>query len=348
MLAASRRQIGPDGSTHFRLNLYDIVHKLLSRAPVVTSNFNIMQTILGANGQIANELAKELKKNYTADIKLVSRNPRRIHESDTVFSANLLDQQQTSDAVNGSEIVYLTVGVPMDTKIMQQQFPVFMRNTINACIEHGAKLVFFDNTYMYPQNNIPLTEETKFDPVGPKGRLRGEVANILLDSIRAGEIQAVVCRAPEFYGPDKTRGITTSLVFKNIKKRRKPKILLRDDTLRTLIWTPDASKATALIGNTPEAYNQTWHLPCDDNRLTFQQIIEHASSVCGRELHYNVLNRFSLKVASLFKKNVREMVELLPRYEQDNIFLSNKFKKRFPHFEISTYKQGIETILKTN
>ena len=307
-----------------------------------------MQTILGANGQIANELAKELKNKYSTDIKLVSRSPRKVNDSDILFSANLLDYQQTSNSVKGSQIVYLTVGLRMNTKLVQEQFPVFMRNTIDACIEHGAKLVFFDNTYMYPQNNIPLTEETKFDPLGPKGRVRGYVSRMLLDSMQAGKIQAVICRAPEFYGPNKTRGITNSLVFENIKKGRDPKVLLKDNTLRTMIWTPDASKGTALIGNTPNAYNQTWHLPCDDNRLTFKQIIEHASSVCGRTIHYKVVSMFSLKLASLFKKNIKEILELLPRYQQDNIFSSDKFKRRFPQFEVTPYKQGIETILKEN
>jgi nucleoside-diphosphate-sugar epimerase len=307
-----------------------------------------MQTILGANGQIANELAKELKNKYTADIKLVSRNPRKVNDTDILFSANLLDHQQTSNAVKGSEVVYLTVGLPMDTKLVQQQFPVFMRNTIDACIEHGAKLVFFDNTYMYPQNKIPLTEETKFNPVGPKGKVRAEMVNMLLDAIHDERLNAVICRAPEFYGPNETRGITNSLVFENIKKGREPKVLLRDDTLRTMIWTPDASKATALIGNTPNAYNQTWHLPCDDNRLTFKQIIEYASSVCGRAIHYKVINRFTLKVASLFKKNIKEILELLPRYQQDNIFSSDKFKERFSQFEVTPYKRGIEIMLQSN
>jgi len=307
-----------------------------------------MQTILGANGQIANELAKELKNKYTTDIRLVSRNPRKVNDSDILFSANLLDYQQTSNAIKGSHIVYLTVGLPMNTKLVQQQFPVFMRNTINACIEHGAKLVFFDNTYMYPQNAIPITEETRFDPVGPKGKVRADITNMLLDAMHAGTMKAVICRAPEFYGPGETRGITNSLVFENIKKEREPKVLLRDDTLRTLIWTPDASKATALIGNTPDVYSQTWHLPCDDNRLTFKQIINHASSVCGRAIHYKVVNKFSVKLASLFKKNIKEILELLPRYQQDNIFGSDKFKRRFPEFEIMDYKQGIEIILRKN
>jgi len=39
------------------------------------------QTILGANGTIGKLLAKELL-NYTQDIRLVSRNPEKINESD--------------------------------------------------------------------------------------------------------------------------------------------------------------------------------------------------------------------------------------------------------------------------
>ncbi|HET9824858.1 MAG TPA: NAD-dependent epimerase/dehydratase family protein [Chitinophagaceae bacterium] len=304
-----------------------------------------MQTVLGANGQIADELAEDLWKNYTRDIRLVSRSPRRVNDSDELFSANLLDDRQTGDAVNGSEVVYLTVGVPMSTRLWQEQFPVIMQNVISACAKHNAKLVFFDNTYMYPQNNGPLTEQTKFDPVGPKGRVRADLANMLLQAVDAGKLQAVICRAPEFYGPGKTRSITNSWVFERIKRGKMPRVLLRDDTLRTLIWTPDASRATAIIGNMPDAYNQTWHLPCDDNRLTYRGIIEHASWVCGNELHYKVLNKPSLKLVSLFNKRVKEILELLPRYEQDNLFVSGKFKKRFPHFEVTSYKKGIEMIL---
>jgi uncharacterized protein YbjT (DUF2867 family) len=36
-----------------------------------------MQTILGANGIIGEELAKELRNNYTQEIRLVGRNPKK-------------------------------------------------------------------------------------------------------------------------------------------------------------------------------------------------------------------------------------------------------------------------------
>ena len=304
-----------------------------------------MQTILGANGQIADELAIELKRKYTSDIRLVSRNPKKVNDTDTIFPANLLDRQQTDEAVKGSEIAYLTVGLQMNTELWKSQFPVIMRNVIDACRNHHARLVFFDNTYMYPQDDHPLTEETQFAPVGQKGKVRANMAMMLLDEIRSKNIEAVICRAPEFYGTGKTQSITNTIIFNNIKNGKKLKVFLNDNKLKTLIWTPDASKAMALIGNTPGTYNQTWHLPCDDNRLTYKQFIALASEIYGRQLQYSVIPRFVLKVGAIFNKQMNELQELLPRYEHNNLFISAKFKHRFPEFLVTTYRQGIEQIM---
>ncbi len=76
-----------------------------------------MQTILGANGQIGRELALSLKRDFTTDIRLVSRKPQKVNDTDTLLAADLLDLEQTRRAVEGSEIVYLTAGLPMDTQL---------------------------------------------------------------------------------------------------------------------------------------------------------------------------------------------------------------------------------------
>ncbi|WP_288375295.1 NAD-dependent epimerase/dehydratase family protein [uncultured Chryseobacterium sp.] len=305
-----------------------------------------MQTILGANGQIGEELARELKRNYTSDIRIVSRNAKKVNDTDTIFSADLSDRKKAVEAVKGSEIAYFTLGLPMDTELWEKQFLNIMKNVIEACKINGTKLVFFDNTYMYPQSNEVLTEETRFDPVGRKGRVRKQMTEMLLKEMEAGTIEAVICRAPEFYGPGKTQSITNSLIFSAIKEGKKLKVPLRDDKLRSLIWTPDASRATALIGNTPDAYGQTWHLPVDDHQLTYKEFIALASQMYGREFRYSVIPKIAFTIGSLFNKNAKELLELLPRYQYDNLFDDSKFRKRFPGFTVTTYRQGIEQIKK--
>jgi nucleoside-diphosphate-sugar epimerase len=304
-----------------------------------------MQTILGANGIIASELAKELHLKYTKEIRLVSRNPKRINDTDELFSADLLDGFQTANAVKGSEIVYLVVGLPYNSKIWQKEWPIVMRNVIDACKIHNAKLVFFDNVYMYGRVKGTMTEETPFNAVSIKGKVRGKITQMLLDEINSKQITATICRAPEFYGPLNTKSGTNSTIFYNIKKGKKLQALVNDSTLRTLIYAPDAARSTALIGNTQDAYNQTWHLPCDKNRLTSKQFIALCSTIKGEDLKYTIIKKWMIKMSGLFNPFIKEVVELIYQWEQDYIFDFSKFNNRFPDFETTSYKEGINEII---
>ncbi|PHN02151.1 NAD-dependent epimerase/dehydratase family protein [Flavilitoribacter nigricans] len=304
-----------------------------------------MQTVLGANGQIAEELTRELYRNHTQAIRLVSRNPKKVQPTDQLFSANLLDGQATEKAVEGSDIAYFTVGLPMNSQMWEEQFPTMMQNVIAACKKHRCKLVFFDNTYMYAKTSEPQTEESPFVPIGRKSSVRAAMAEMVLQEISRQSIEAVICRAPEFYGPNKTQSITNTLIFDRIAESRSPRVPLRDDTRRTLIWTPDASRAMALLGNTPEAYQQTWHLPCDDDRPTYRELIDMASEISGQDLKYSVVKMWQFKLGGLFSSRLRELQELLPRYRHDNIFVSDKFKKKFPSFAITSYREGIHQMI---
>lgn len=304
-----------------------------------------MHTILGVNGIIGEELAKELRLNYTAKIKLVGRNPEKVHREDVLCKANLFIIEDVHKALENTEIAYLTVGLPYTSEVWLRDWVRIMENVIEGCKKQNCKLVYFDNTYMYPQDVAVQKEDTPMTSEGKKGKGKQLAAELLLQAIERGEIEAMICRAPEFYGPGKTKSFTNALVFENLQKGKKPKVFLRDDVLRTLIYTPDAGKAMALLANTPDTYGQTWHLPCDDNRLTSKGFIELISVLLGDEIKYKVLSLFKLKIASLFNNMVRETQELFPRYQIDNIFDSSKFKTRFPEFKVTTYSEGIASII---
>jgi len=303
-----------------------------------------MQTILGSSGQIGQELAKELYKNYTHDIRLVSRNPRKVNPEDQLHPANLLNFEETNQAVAGSEIVYFTAGLPMNSDMWTAQFPIMIDNVIRACQINHSKLVFFDNTYMYAKNATPQTENSPFQPDGQKATARAKMAQTVIDAMQAGQIETVICRAPEFYGPAKTNSITNTLLFNKIKAGQKARIPVSDQFLRTLIWTPDASRAMALIGNTPDAYGQTWHLPCADS-ITYKGLVELIQEITYQPISYSIIKMWQFKLASFFNQNSRELQELLPRYQADNIFVSDKFKTRFPEFKITSFEEGIREIL---
>lgn len=112
----------------------------------------------------------------------------------------------------------------------------------------------------------------------------------------------------------------------------------------SLIYTPDASRAMALLGNAPDACGQSWHLPCDDVPLTYRAFITLAAEQFGTEARYRALKRWQLWLVGLVSRTARDAVELLPRYAVDNISVSDKFTARFPDFRVTTFREGLAAI----
>ena len=140
-----------------------------------------MHTILGAGGVIGKELARELKKDQRK-IRLVSRNPEKVNPDDELFAADLTKSDEVVKAVKGSDVVYLTVGLPYKAKIWQQYWPIIMKNVIEACKAMNAKLVFFDNIYMYDKDYLnTMDENTPINPPSKKGKVRADIAKMLMD-----------------------------------------------------------------------------------------------------------------------------------------------------------------------
>ncbi|MDO5668900.1 MAG: NAD-dependent epimerase/dehydratase family protein [Corynebacterium sp.] len=302
------------------------------------------QTILGASGQIAVELARELHRQHTDDIRLVSRSPRALHPSDTVVAADLLNAGQAKSAVAGSDIVYFTAGLPPQTELWEQQFPTMLRNSLDAAREAGAAFAYFDNTYMYPQDDRVQTEGTPFAPVGRKGRVRADMADMVLAEMERGEIPVLIARAPEFYGPGRTQSFTNTLVIERLRAGKRALVPVSADHRRSLIWTPDASRALAVLANTPGAYGRTWHLPVDDTRPTYREIVGLAAEAFGADATFTVVPTWAFRALGVVSPEAREIRELLPRYGRDNLFDDSAFRTRFPEFQTTSFSEGLGII----
>ena len=304
-----------------------------------------MQTILGANGTIGSVLAKELRQ-YTDKIRLVSRNPKRVNESDELYPADLSQTGTVDKAVEGSEVVYLVVGLDYKLKVWEDKWPKLMRATIDACIKHKARLVFFDNVYMYDKAAIPhMTEESLINPPSKKGAVRKQISQMLLDEVKSGKLLALIARSADFYGPGNEKSFVTEMVYKNLKKGKTPNWLIDADKKHSFTYTHDAAKATALLGNTDDAFNQVWHLPTDKNTLTGREFVNLFATEMHAEGTVSVMPMWLIKVLGIFIPIMKEMPEMMYQYDRDYYFDSSKFEKRF-NFRTTTYQDGVKTTVK--
>lgn len=151
-----------------------------------------IHTILGAGGVIADSLAKELISRGLP-VRLVSRHPAE-RAGAAVLAADLTQRDQALQAISGSAIVYCCIGLKYDYSIWRQQWPRIMDNQIEACKAAGAKLIFFDNVYMYGKTDGPMTEDTPYDPSSRKGDLRARIATQLMSEVRKGNLTATIAR----------------------------------------------------------------------------------------------------------------------------------------------------------
>jgi len=303
-----------------------------------------MQTILGSGGAIGKDLAKELK-NYTDKVKLVSRNPEKINESDILLSADLTNRQQVFDAVSGSDVVYVTIGFAYSTKVWQQVWPDLMRNVLDACREHKSKLVFFDNIYMYDPEHIPhTTEETPVNPSSKKGKVRAEIAKMLLDEAAVGKVKALIARSADFYGPGISNSVLIETVYKPLKAGKRANWFCRTDKVHACTYTPDAAKATALLGNDEKAYGEVWHLPTAGSPPTGREWIEAFAKELNVKPKSMVAGKFIIRMMGLFNPIMKEFVEMLYQYDRDYVFDSSKFEKAY-NFNTTPYSEGIREVV---
>jgi nucleoside-diphosphate-sugar epimerase len=301
-----------------------------------------MQTILGGGGTIGTVLAKELVQ-FTDQIRIVSRNPKKVNETDQLFPADLSDTSQVNKAVEGSDVVYLTVGFDYNKKVWREKWPPLMRTVIEACIQHQAKLVFFDNVYLYDRNFIGhMTEETPINPSSEKGAVRAEIAGMITDEIQRGNLTALIGRSADFYGPNNDKSVLVDSVFKNFQKGKPADWFASVDKLHSFTYTPDAAKAIALLGNTPDAYNQVWHLPTDGSRLTGKQWIELVAAELNVPAKMRILPVWMMGILGLFIPILKEFKEMAYQFDRDYHFDSSKFSNRFGDFKITTPEEGIK------
>jgi nucleoside-diphosphate-sugar epimerase len=303
-----------------------------------------MQTILGANGTIALELSKHLPQ-YTDKIRQVSRNPKKVSATDETMSADFLNYDQTEKAVAGSEVAYLMAGLPYKTSLWQEQWPKLMKNVIDACKKHNTKLVFFDNVYAYGLVKGIMTEDTPLNPTSKKGEVRAKIATMLLDEIKSGNLNGMIVRGADFYGPNALLSLTHQMVTTKLKEKKTSQWIGNIKKIHTFTYTPDAGKATAILGNTPSAYNQTWHALTSKEKITGEQYVKIASELMSRPNKVQALPKFGVQLLGLFIPVLKEFVEMMYQYENDYIFDSSKFEKAF-NIQATEYRVGIAEALK--
>jgi len=234
----------------------------------------------------------------------------------------------------------LLVGLKYDVNVWRELWPRIMRNAIEACKRANAKLIFFDNVYMYGRVRGAMTEETPFHPTSKKGEVRAKIATDLMNEWTSGALTGMIARAADFYGPGAKNGIPNVLVFDPMSKGQTPMCLASDVLPHSYTYVPDAARALVTLMESQPAWNQTWHVPTTGKAPTGREFMEMAAKEMGRPLKYRVLSRGMVRVFGWFRPMVGEVREMMYQNDSPYLFDSSKYAREFG-FAGTPYVEGI-------
>ena len=167
-----------------------------------------------------------------------------------------------------------------------------------------------------------------------------------MDEVKKNNLTALIARSADFYGPDNKSSALNMMVVDNFMKGKKAQAFGNINKIHTYTFTPDAAKATALLGNTADAFNQVWHVPTTKDKLTNLQWIQLIANEMKVEAKIQTIPVWMIKILGLFIPVMKEFPEMIYQYEQDYFFDSTKFENRFG-LSATSPKDGIKILIDT-
>ena len=95
-----------------------------------------------------------------------------------------------------------------------------------------------------------------------------------------------------------------------------------------------------------DAYNQVWHVPTTKEKLTNRQWIRLIADQLKVDAKIQTVPVWLIKILGLFIPIMKEFPEMIYQNEQDYIFDSTKFEKRFG-ITATVPKNGIRILIES-
>lgn len=278
-----------------------------------------MHVIFGA-GVVGTEAARALVQRGQA-VRLVSRaRPAALPAGVEHVAADVTDPERARAAARGAEVVYQVLNARYDR--WAQDFPGLQAAVVDAARHAGARLVSFENVYMYGKPGpAPFREDHPLAPCSRKGKVRTE----MVAALRTSGLTVAHVRASDLFGPGMRLSACGDEVVGRAVAGKAPRFLGDLDAPHTWTYTVDAGEALARVGTDPTAFGQVWHVPSDAPRSA-NQLAQALSAILGRTITAQRTPLWVVRALGLVVPVVGEMVEMA--YEFDAPFVVDDAQTR--------------------
>jgi nucleoside-diphosphate-sugar epimerase len=299
-------------------------------------------TVFGASGGMGHSLVKELiGAGY--HVRAVARNGLRLQQQFgnlpvEICPGDAADRAFVRRMCDGAELVFHSVGLPYpewDAK----QMPI-MNAILQGASGVAKRLILVHPVYAYGHPETPVVSETHpTNPQTKKGKIRREMEKMLEEAHNKGEIEGIIARFPDFYGPYADNSFLHS-VLRSFVEKKTVYWVGPLDVEREYIFMPDAAKALVQLAQKDHAAGQAWNIP-GGSKVTGSQVIQYASEILGYEPKVVSVKKWMLRLLGIGDKTMREIVEMYYLFDRPFFLDGSKYQTQIGEIPHTPFKEGL-------
>ncbi len=302
---------------------------------------NDTHVVIGATGALGSAIVRRLREEgklvraVARDVELANQ---MLPASAGVVQGDMALKDNVLSSLKGAAVIYHCVNIRYSE--WAKYMPALTANILEGARRANAKLVFPGNVYGYgPLQSVPAKEDHPQAATTKKGRVRILMEKMLMDAHGRGQVEVVIPRFPDFYGPFVTNPLMAPIFQAALagKDASWPGSL---DAPHDLIFVEDAARACVLLAGTDDAYGQAWHVP-GPGPLTGRQFMEMIFRTAGNPPKVRSLSHLLFRLFGILIPDAGEMVELLYQFEQPMVLDGGKFSRAFPSFQYTPHDEAV-------
>ena len=174
-------------------------------------------TVLGINGHIGHHIAKAFVDNGW-DVAGFGRSNRHPLAGVRFVAGDADNIEDIRGAIGDSEVVVNALNLPYAEWNKGRMEALYGR--VVEAMGKGRTMLFPGNIYNYAATDRLVTPALEQRPETPRGAIRVRSEAILHDAARRGDMQVIILRAGDFYGPESSTDWFDQVILREAGKGR--------------------------------------------------------------------------------------------------------------------------------
>jgi len=287
----------------------------------------VSRHVVFGTGQVGRPLIEQLT-DAGHEVIAVNRSGRGDLPGARLVGGDATDHDFTAGVCAGADVAYFCLNASHYQR-WDTEFPPLQRGVLAGAARAGARLVVLDNLYSYgPPHGRALVETMPAAPTSAKSSTRAAMTEELLRSHSAGDVEVVVGRASDYFGPGATLSALGESVFGPALTGKAAQVMGDPDQLHSYSYTPDVAAGLATLGSADDVTGEVWHLPVAPARTT-RQLVEQVYGLNGQRPRLLAAGSLTLRALGLVKPVMREYLHTLYQFTDPWVVDDAKYRARF-------------------